>query len=81
MIVGRALERRQPQHVHVKPFEIIELAYNALQIGFDSDTKQNKGMTISYKENQGNAVTVVGMQLFSIKSRLGSGYWGNDQSW
>lgn len=46
--------------------------------GFDSDTKQNKGLSISYKENQGNAVTVVGMQLFSIKSREGSGYWGND---
>lgn len=55
---------------------LLDHTYN--DAGFDSDTKQNKGMTISYKENQGNAVTVVGMQLFSIKSRLGSGYWGND---
>ena len=55
---------------------LLDHTYN--DAGFDSDTKQNKGMTISYKENQGNPVTVVGMQLFSIKSRLGSGYWGND---
>lgn len=54
------------------------LDYTYTDAGFDSDTKQNKGLSISYKENQGNAVTVVGMQLFSIKSREGSGYWGND---